>query len=59
MNVRHQRRAVLKSLLEILSLLAFLLGSPLYLQRQPERNSQPVANEGTPRTVDLADPLVN
>jgi hypothetical protein len=47
MNGRHQRRAVLKSLLEILSLLAFLLGSPLYLQRQPEPAPQPVTNEST------------
>lgn len=50
MNVRHQRRAVLKSFLEILSLLAFLLGAPLYLQRQPEPNPQPITNEAASQT---------
>jgi len=54
MNVRHQRRAVLKSLLEILSLLAFLLGSPLYLQRPPEPKLQPVTNESTTQTFPRA-----
>jgi hypothetical protein len=43
----------LKSFLEILSLVAFLLGSPLYLQRQPEPKAQPVTNESATQTVRL------
>lgn len=51
MNVPHQRRAVLKSLLEILSLLAFLLGSPVYLQRRPEPKAQPVTSGTATQTA--------
>jgi hypothetical protein len=52
MNVHHKRRAVLKPLLELLSLVAFLLGSPLYLQRQPESQVQPATSKTATQTAD-------
>jgi hypothetical protein len=57
--MNHERRVVLKSLLEILSLLAFLLGSPVNLQRPPEPKLQPVTNGAATQTVRPVDPLVS